>query len=117
MCCCSSRNALSWLFVAEGQANALAVLFGASALLNLAAPGLVWRTSRRQAFARGFYYAVGAAQALTALFLALDQTRIWGGILGAMILFVTVVSLLNRRQYLYALPAILAMIALAPAMA
>jgi len=98
-------------------ANALAVLFGASALLNLAAPGLVWRTSRRQAFARGFYYAVGAAQALTALFLALDQTRIWGGILGAMILFVTVVSLLNRRQYLYALPAILAMIALAPAMA
>jgi len=33
-----------------------------------------------------------------------------------MILFVTVVSLLNRRKYLYAVPAILAMIALAPAM-
>ncbi len=98
-------------------ANALALLFGASALLNLAAPGFVRRAYQRWAFARGFYYVVGAAQALTALFLALHQTRVWGGILGGMILFVTVVSLLNRRQYLYALPAILAMIALAPAMA
>jgi hypothetical protein len=102
---------------AELIANALALLFGASALLNLAAPGFVRRAYQRWAFARGFYYVVGAAQALTALFLALHQTRIWGGILGAMILFVTVVSLLNRRQYLYALPAILAMVALAPAMA
>jgi hypothetical protein len=32
-------------------------------------------------------------------------------------LFVTTVSLLNHRKYLYALPAILVMIALAPAMA
>ena len=95
----------------------LAALFGAGALLNLAAPGFVRRIYQRWAFARGFYYVVGAAQALTALFLVLHQTRIWGGILGAMILFATVVTLLTRRQYLYALPAILAMIALAPAMA
>ncbi len=102
---------------AELFANALAALFGASGLLSLAAPGLVRRLFPHQAFAPGLYRAVGAAQALTALFLVLEQTRIWGGILGAMILFVTVVTLLNRRQYLYALPAILAMIALAPAMA
>jgi hypothetical protein len=53
----------------------------------------------------------------TALFLSLPQTRIWGGVLGAMVLFITVVSLLNHRKYLYAVPAILLMVALAPAMA
>jgi hypothetical protein len=98
------------------MAELLAALFAAAAVVNLAAPGFVRSLIQAGTFARGFYYAVGAAQALTALFLALHQTRIWGGILGAVILFVTVVSLLNRRQYLYALPAILAMIALAPAM-
>ena len=98
-------------------AEMLAGLFATAAVLNLAAPGFVRQIYQRWAFARGFYYVVGAAQALTALFLAVPQTRIWGGILGAMILFVIVVSLLNRGKYLYALPAILAMIALAPAMA
>jgi hypothetical protein len=99
------------------MAQVLAGLFALSAALNLAAPGFVRRVYQRWAFARGFYYVVGSAQALAALFLAVHQTRIWGGILGAMILFATVVTLLTRRQYLYALPAILAMIALAPAMA
>ena len=97
-------------------ADLLAALFALSAGVHLAAPGFVRRVYQRWAFARGFYYVVGAAQSLAALFLALHQTRIWGGILGAVILFVTVVSLLNRRKYLYAVPAILAMIALAPAM-
>ena len=99
------------------MAELLAALFAAASVLNLVAPGFVRSLIHRGEFARGFYYWVGGAQAMTALFLALHQTRIWGGILGAAILFVTVVSLLNRRQYLYALPAILAMIALAPAMA
>jgi hypothetical protein len=103
--------------IANLMAEILAGLFGLSAAVHLAAPGFVKRIYQRWAFARGFYYVVGAAQALTALFLAVHQTRIWGGILGAMILFVTVVSLLNRRKYLYALPAILAIIAIAPAMA
>jgi hypothetical protein len=103
--------------IADLLAEILAGLFGLSAIIHLAAPGFVKRVYQRWAFARGFYYVVGAAQAMAALFLAVHQTRIWGGILGGMILFVTVVSLLNRRKYLYALPAILAMIAIAPAMA
>ncbi len=102
--------------VANAIAEILAGLFGLSAALHLAAPGFLRRAYQRWAFARGFYYVVGTAQAMAALFLALHQTRIWGGILDAMILFVTVVRLLNRRKYLYALPAILAMIAIAPAM-
>ena len=103
--------------IANFLALSLAALFALAAVLNLAAPGFVRRVYQRWAFARGFYYVVGLAQALTALFLVVPETRIWGGILGAVILFVTVVSLLNRRKYLYALPAILAMIAIAPAMA
>jgi hypothetical protein len=95
----------------------LATLFGLSALVNLAAPGFVRRAYQRWDFPRGFYYVVGIAQGLTALFLGVEQTRIWGGVLGAMILFVTVISLLNHRKYAYAVPAILVMVALAPAMA
>jgi hypothetical protein len=103
--------------IANAIALGLAALFGLAAVLNLAAPGFVRRVYQRWAFARGFYYVVGLAQALTALFLVVPETRIWGGILGAMILFVTVISLLNHRKYLYAVPAILLMVALAPAMA
>jgi len=95
----------------------LAALFGAGALLHLAAPGFVRRSYQRWDYPRGFYYVVGIAQALTALFLGVEQTRIWGGVLGAMVLFVTVISLLNHRKYAYAVPAILVMVALAPAMA
>jgi len=95
----------------------LAALFGAGALLHLSAPGFVRRSYQRWDYPRGFYYVVGIAQALTALFLGVEQTRIWGGVLGAMVLFVTVVSLLNHRKYAYAVPAILVMVALAPAMA
>jgi DoxX-like family len=94
----------------------LTALFSVAAALNLAAPQFVRRIYQRWAFPRGFYYLVGLVQGLTALFLAMPQTRIWGGILGAMVLFVVTVSLLNRRQYLYAVPAILAMLAIAPAM-
>jgi hypothetical protein len=94
----------------------LTAVFSIAAALNLAAPEFVRRIYQRWAFPRGFYYVVGLFQGLTALFLAVPQTRIWGGILGAMVLFAVIVSLLNRRQYLYAVPAILAMLALAPAM-
>jgi len=98
-------------------AQGLAALFGLAALLNLAAPGFLRRAYARWEFPRGFYYVAATALAFTALFLAVPQTRIWGGILGAMVLFVTVVLLLNRGKYAYAVPAMLLMMALAPAMA
>jgi hypothetical protein len=102
---------------ADFLALTLAAAFALAAVLNLAAPKFVRRIYQRWEFPRGFYYVVGVAQTFTALFLFLPQTRIWGGVLGAMVLFVTTVSLLNHRKYLYAVPAILLMVALAPAMA
>jgi hypothetical protein len=95
----------------------LSALFVAAAMLNLVAPGFVRQVYQRWAFPRGIYYIAGLAQGLTALFLAVPETRIWGVILGAIVLFITTVSLLNHRKYLYAVATILAMIALAPAMA
>ena len=101
----------------DGVAIILATLFALAAMLNLAAPDALRRVYRRWDYPRGFYYVAGLAQALTALFLAVPETRIWGGILGAFVLFITTVSLLNHRQYLFAVSTILMIVALAPAMA
>jgi hypothetical protein len=103
--------------IANILALGLAILFGLAAALNLAAPGFLRRAYAHWQFARGFHYVAGTALGFTALFLVLPQTRIWGGILGAMVLFITTVLLLNRGKYAYAVPAILLMVALAPAMA
>ncbi len=105
------------VFVSNIAAISLSVLFAIAATLHLAAPRALRDGYRRWQFPPGFYYVAGVAQLFAAVFLALPQTRIWGGILAAVILFVAVTSLLNHRKYLYALPAILAMLAIAPALA
>ena len=112
-----SETAVNLHLVAGWIANTLALLFASAALLHLAAPGFLLRGYRNRGYGHGFHYAVGIALGLAALFLAIAETRIWGGILGAMILFVTTTSLLNREKYLCAAPMILLMIALAPALA
>ena len=103
--------------IANVLALTLAGLFGLAAALNLAAPSFLRRAYARWQFARGFHYVAGTALGLTTLFLAVPQARIWGGALGAMVLFITIVLLLNRGKYAYAVPAMLLMVALAPAMA
>jgi hypothetical protein len=95
----------------------LATVFALAALLNVIAPPFVRRAYQRLGYARSFLYLLGIVQGVTALFLAVPQTRIWGGILGAMLLFFITVGLLNRGKYAYAVPAMLLMVALAPAMA
>jgi hypothetical protein len=103
--------------IANALAAVLASLFAIAAAVHLIAPAALRAAYRRWQFGSGFHYAVGIAQLLAAVFLAVPQTRIWGGILAAVILFATITSLLNRRKYCYALPAIMAMLAIAPALA
>ncbi len=107
---------MSFVSFAAALAVSLSALFAATGLLHVAAPGFLRQAYRRWQFAPGFYYVAGIAMLLTALFLAVPQTRIWGGILGGTVLFVAVVSFLNHRRYRYAVPAILLMVMLAPAM-
>jgi hypothetical protein len=107
---------MSIVLLSHLAAVSLATLFGLAGLLHLAAPRALLNGYRRWQFAPSFHYVAGVAHLFAALLLAIPQLRVWGGILGAMILFVTVVSLLNHRKYAYAVPAILAMLAIAPAM-
>jgi len=107
---------LSLSELGNSLAVGLSVLFALAAVFNLMAPDALRRAYRRWEYPRGFYYVAGLSQGLTALFLAVPETRIWGGILGAFVLFVTIISLLRHRKYVYAVPAILLMVAIAPAM-
>jgi hypothetical protein len=52
---------------------------------------------------------------MAALFLIVPETRIWGIAAGGMIAFITVVTLLHHRQYLWSLPAMLLLMSLVPA--
>jgi hypothetical protein len=98
-------------------ALSLATLFFMAGGIHVAAPRALRLRYRSGHFGHNFHHVAGIAQILAGLFLAVPQTRIWGGILAAFILFVTVVWLLNRGKYGYAVPAILVMAALAPAVA
>ena len=107
---------MSVVIIANSLALSLAGAFFLIGALHVAAPRFLREAYRQWRFPRGFHYVAGTAQLFAALFLAAPQLRIWGGILAAAILFVTCVSLLNRRQYAYAVSAMLVTVALAPAM-
>jgi hypothetical protein len=106
---------MTLLFVGNILASLLAMAFFILGVLHLSGPLFLRVAYRRWQYAGSFRYVAGAAQLFAALLLAIPQTRIWGGILAGIVLFVTVVTLLNHRQYVFAIPAILAMVALAPA--
>ena len=95
----------------------LAALFGIAALLHLARPKLIRNAYRRGHFAQSNVNAVGVVLGLAALFLAVPELRIWGGILAGLILFAIVTALLKNERYVWAVPMMLLLVALAPAMA
>jgi hypothetical protein len=103
--------------VSNAVALFLASLFLLAGAAHIIGPRPLRAGYRSWRFSRSFRYVAGVTQLFAALFLAVPQTRFWGGALAAMILFAAVVSLLNHGKYLYAVPAILIMIALVPAIA
>jgi hypothetical protein len=52
---------------------------------------------------------------VTAVFLAMAETRIWGVGLAAIITFTAVVTLLKSEQYAWSVPAVFLLAALVPA--
>jgi hypothetical protein len=92
-----------------------AAIFAAGAFVHLAGFGFVQRAYERWNFRPKFYRITGVLELLTALFLAMPITRIWGVALGGFVTFAAIVVLLNNRQYAYTLPGILILIALPPA--
>ena len=93
----------------------IAGLFGASALLHLAAPAFVRDAYEGWGFPPKFYRVTGIFELAAAAFLANPITRIWGVALAALIMFVAIVKLLDNRQYVYTIPGIAILIALVPA--
>ncbi|MDE1985126.1 MAG: DoxX family protein [Alphaproteobacteria bacterium] len=96
-------------------ATLLAAIFAVSGLVQLIGPGFVREAYRRWEFPPGFYRVTAVLDLLAAVFLAVPETRLWGIGLAGMITFAAVATLLGHRKYLYAVPGLILLIALAPA--
>jgi hypothetical protein len=95
--------------------DAVSTLFAVAGLLNLSAPRRVRAIYRLWHYRPAFKFFAGGLQLLTALLLLVPQLRLWGVVLGGIIAFFSVVALLNHRQYVWSLPAMLLLVALIPA--
>jgi|SRR5580693_7787687 hypothetical protein len=87
-------------------ASVAASVFSISALVHLSGLASVRAFYARWDYPRGFPMTAGIFNLLAAIFLAIPLTRVWGVMLGALVLFVAIVTLLGHRRYSYALPAI-----------
>jgi len=96
-------------------AAALTAIFAAAAVMDLTGTRYVRARLRQWRYPRQFYRVLGVLQLFAALFLAVPQLRIWGIILAGFITFFSVVTLLNHRQWSWAMAGMLMMMALAPA--
>jgi len=96
-------------------AGALTVIFAIAGIIDLVGSGYVRARFRQWQYPSQFYRVMGVLQLLTSLFLAMPQLRIWGIILAGLITFFWVVTLLNRRQWSWAIAGMLMMVTLVPA--
>ena len=95
--------------------GALAVIFAVTATIELTGSRYIRAHYRRWRHPRRFYRVMGVLQLLAALFLATPQLGIWGIILAGFVTFLWVTTLLNHRQWSWALAGMLMMLALVPA--
>ena len=93
----------------------LSAAFGVAALLHLVPVGFVRRAYARWRYPAGFAAVTGALLALASVFLLVPETRIWGGLIAGIVMFLSAITLLNHRQYAVAVPLIALFFALVPA--
>ena len=111
---------LNELLAADASAPTLvawanAGLLGAAGLVNLTALAPVRRAYAAWDISAPSYVAVGALQIVAAGLLLTPELRIWGIALAALMAFGTVVLLLDRGRYVFALPVVLFMVGLVAA--
>jgi hypothetical protein len=94
----------------------VASAFAVSAVVHLAGIKPLRELYARWEYRRNSHRVIGALNVVTALFLAVPETRLWGVALAAAILFGAVVALLNHRHYLFAVPGVILLAALPPAL-
>jgi hypothetical protein len=96
-------------------ADILAAIFAMTAIIDLAGSRYIRARFRQWRYPRQFYRVAGVLQLTTAVFLAMPQLRILGIALAGFITFFWVVTLLNHRQWSWAVAGMLMMMALVPA--
>ena len=96
-------------------ALSLAALFGAIGVVQIAGPCFLREAYRRWDYPQHLRLATGLLDIAVAVMLAEPSLRRWGIALAAILIFGSVVTLLNHRQYLYAAAVIVMMAALVPA--
>jgi hypothetical protein len=96
-------------------AMSVAALLGVIGVVQLDGPRFVRDAYQRWDYPRHLRLVTGLLDIAAALMLAEPSLRGWGIALAAILLFGCVVTLLDHRQYAYAVPAILMMAALVPA--
>ena len=89
-------------------------LFLLAAVVNLSGLPVVKRSYRTWNYPPNFYRVIGVIELMVALFLTVPQTRIWGVILGGLIAFFSVVTLLRHGRYAWSVPGMLLLAALVP---
>jgi DoxX-like family len=94
---------------------AIGAILSVDGFVNIAGPRMLREAYARWEFPTRFYLVVGILEVTAAAFLAIPEWRSWGIALAAFIIFGTVVTLLNHRCYMLAVPGIILMVALVPA--
>ena len=87
--------------------------FALSGLVQLAGPRFVRDAYARWEYPSGYYRITGTLELLAATLLAGPTTRVRGAILAGIVMFGAVVTLLDHREYLHAVPAMALFVAAA----
>lgn len=101
--------------VARLAVDVVSAILALAGLVNLSGTTHFRAIYRLWHYPHNFYRIVGLAQLMAAVFLIVPETRVWGIAASGMIIFVTTVTLLHHRQYLWSLPAMLLLMTLIPA--
>jgi hypothetical protein len=101
--------------IARLAVDMVSAIFALTGFINLSGSTHMRAVYRLWRYPHRFYRIVGVAELMVALFLIVPETRVWGIAAGGMITFIVIVALLNHRQYLWSLPAILLLVSLVPA--
>ena len=94
----------------------LTAFFAAAALVNFANPRFVREAYEHWGFPPKFNRAAAAVDLAAAIFLAMPITRIWGVALAAFVTFAAEIMLINHRHYAFAVPGMVVLAALVPAL-
>ena len=102
------------LTIAPVAVDVVSGIFGIAGIVNLCGGTYVQAAHRLWRYPPNFYRVIGVMELMTALFLMLPQTRIWGIAASGIVIFGSIVTLLNHRQYLWSLLGLLLLVALVP---